>query len=106
VLLEVGNLDELEVEAEILSQEAGGMRPGNRVAIYGPTLGRDVDEPLGGTLRRIHPDAFTKISSLGVEQQRVRVDIELGEEARGWFREWGIGIGYRVRVRIITESRE
>jgi HlyD family secretion protein len=105
-LLEIGNLDDLEIEAEILSQEAGPIRIGNDVEIYGPTLGRDVGEGLRGTVHRIHPDAFTKISSLGVEQQRVRVDIRLDEQGMKLCRSLGIGIGYRVRVRIVTESRD
>lgn len=105
-LLEIGNLDDLEIEAEILSQEAGPIRVGNRVEVYGPTLGRDLGEGLRGTVHRIHPDAFTKISSLGVEQQRVRVVIRLDEEGMKLCQSLGIGIGYRVRVRIVTESRD
>jgi len=105
-LLEVGSLRDLEVEAEILSQEAGGIRPGNQVEIYGPGLGRELGAGLDGVVRRVHPDAFTKISSLGVEQQRVRVDIALDKASLAQCHRMGIGIGYRVRVRIVTERRE
>ena len=72
--------------------------------IVGPSIGT---QPLKGTLKRIEPQGFTKISSLGVEQQRVRVIIGFlpGElkalEDRG--RE--LGADYRVRVRIFTGQR-
>ena len=105
-LLVVGSLEDLEIEAEILSQEAAHIRLGNPVEIYGPALERELGEGLSGVVRRIHPDAFTKISSLGVEQQRVRVDIALDEESLANCHRLGIGIGYRVRVRIVTERRE
>lgn len=105
-LLEIGQLDLLEVQAEILSQEASHLEVGDPAAIYGPALGRDVENGLPGRVKRIHPDAFTKVSSLGVEQQRVLVDVALEGEARAEFLRLGVGVGYRVRVRIFTEVRD
>jgi HlyD family secretion protein len=61
------------------------------------------DAPLQGRVRRIEPSGFTKISALGVEEQRVNtlIDFEGPPEARQ-----AIGDGYRVEVRIIVWSRD
>lgn len=100
VLLKIGNLTELEIEADVLSQDVVRVREGQPVEIYGPAVG-----PQGarGKVARIYPAGFTKVSSLGVEQQRVKVVVafESGELARlRAAREFGVG--YRVRVRIFT----
>jgi HlyD family secretion protein len=104
-LLEVGRLAELEVEAEILSQEALEISVGDPVDIIGPSIGR---EPIQGVVRRIDPSGFTKISSLGVEQQRVKVIIAFAEGALAALRDAGreLGVEYRVRVRIHTARRD
>ena len=105
LLLEIGRLEDLEVEAEILSQEAVEIAVGDRVAIHGAALG---ETPVAGVVETIEPQGFTKISSLGVEQQRVRVIVGFAEgvlaELAGQGR--GLGVGYRVRVRIYTDSRD
>jgi HlyD family secretion protein len=105
LLLEIGRLDELEVEAEILSQEAVDIAVGDRVEIMGPAIGRD---PIAGRVARIEPRGFTKISSLGVEQQRVRVIIRFADNVLERLRQSGrdLGVGYRVRVRIHTEQAD
>jgi HlyD family secretion protein len=104
LLLEIGQLDELEVEAEILSEDAVIMREGFAVDIVGPSIGT---EPVRGAIKRIEPQGFTKISSLGVEQQRVRVIIAFGLGEQDALKERGreLGADYRVRVRIFTGSR-
>jgi len=100
VLLSLGRLDDLEVEADVLSQEAVRIRPGADVTIYGPAIG---DRPARGTVRRVEPFAFTKVSSLGVEQQRTNVIIRLDEAAQQRLvSDRHVGVGYRVRVRIVT----
>jgi HlyD family secretion protein len=54
----------------------------------------------------IYPSGFTKISSLGVEQQRVKVIVQFdGDDLRRLLDERGIGVGYRVRVRIRTSEK-
>jgi len=99
-LLELGQLDQLEVEADVLTEQAATIKPGDPVDIYGPAIG---PQPAKGRVHRIDPAAFTKISSLGVEQQRVWVTVrfEPGELQR-LLAERAIGVGYRVRVRIRT----
>ncbi len=100
VLLELGQLDQLEVEADVLTEQAAALKPGDPVDIYGPAIGL---RPAKGRVHRVDPAGFTKISSLGVEQQRVWVIIrfEPGELQRLRAKR-AIGVGYRVRVRIRT----
>jgi HlyD family secretion protein len=103
-LLEIGDMSQLEVEAEILSEDAVIMREGFSVEIVGPSIGT---EPVKGLINRIEPQGFTKVSSLGVEQQRVRVIIGFrpGEMEALNRRGRVLGTDYRVRVRIFTGLR-
>jgi HlyD family secretion protein len=92
-ILEVGDPSDLEIEAEILSRDAVGIRPGDLVEVE--QWGGDV--PLHGRVRRVEPAAFTKISALGVEEQRVLVFsdlIEIPEAAKA------LGDRFRVEVRV------
>lgn len=91
-LVEIGDPADLEIEAEILSRDAVGIRPGAEVLVeqWGG------DETLKARVRRIEPAAFTKVSALGVEEQRVIVlcDLDRTESAST------LGDRYRVEVRI------
>jgi HlyD family secretion protein len=103
-LVETGRLEDLEVEADVLSLDVVDVRPGDPVEIYGPTIGRD---PAPGKIERIEPAGFTKISSPGVEQQRVKVIIDIDPEDLVRLRnEKNLGVGYRVRVRIIHRGKD
>jgi len=103
VLLEIGRLEDLEVEADILSLDVVDARRGNPVLIYGAAIGT---RKARGTVHRVYPAGFTKVSSLGVEQQRVKVIIHLDpEDHKRLLAEERLGVGYRVRVRIITASK-
>ncbi len=103
VLLEIGRLDDMEVEAEVLTQEAVRIAEGQPVEMLGPTVG-SIDAR--GTVRKTFPSGFTKVSSLGVEQQRVKVIIEFDSESLTRLRsQRRIGVGYRLRVRIITDEQ-
>jgi HlyD family secretion protein len=95
-LIEIGDpRGDLEVIAELLSTDAVRVNEGDRVIIdkWG---GEDL---LTGRVERVEPFGRTKISALGVEEQRVNVIIELddGPEARG-----SLGHGFRVEVRIVV----
>jgi HlyD family secretion protein len=105
LLMELGDLRELEVTANILSQDVVTVRPGNTVDIYGPSIG---SSPIRGTVSRIKPAGFTKVSSLGVDQQRVPVDIAFDKDALESLKQKGrtLGLAYRVRVRIYTEEKK
>jgi HlyD family secretion protein len=98
-LLEIGNLDDLEIVSDLLSSAAVLVKAGQPVHIeqWGGS------RPLRGRVRRIEPSGFTKISALGVEEQRVNVliDFEEPREARP-----SIGDGYRVEVRVIVWQKD
>jgi HlyD family secretion protein len=90
-LLTLGNLDTLEVVAEVLTERAMHVSPGDPVEITGEGL---PDGPIAGKVLRVYPAGFKKISSLGVEQQRV--DVTIAPEKRPPT----LGVNYRVEVRI------
>ena len=93
-LLELGDPSAIEIVADLLSADAVRVRPGTRVLIeqWGG------DQPLNGRVRRVEPSGFTKISALGVEEQRVNViiDVETLPAATG-----SLGDGFRVEVRLV-----
>ena len=97
-LIEIGNPDQLEIVADLLSTDAVNVQPGCRVLITGWGGGA----PLDGRVRLIEPAGFTKISALGVEEQRVNVLIDL-EDGDG--ETHTLGDGYRVEVSIIVWER-
>jgi HlyD family secretion protein len=92
----------------VLSQEVVRVKIGQPAEVFGPAIG---DRPLRGKVKNIYPAGFTKVSSLGVEQQRVKVIVAFHEEdqrqliERRATGEWDLGVDYRVRVRIITDER-
>jgi HlyD family secretion protein len=98
-LLELGDTRQLEVVAELLSTEALRAAPGSPVRIerWG---GEGV---LEGVVRRIEPAAFTKISALGVEEQRVRVHIDLTSPPERWA---ALGDGFALAVHIVLARHE
>jgi HlyD family secretion protein len=102
-LLKIGRLEDLEVEADILSQDVVNVKEQDPVEISGPAIGH---KPAHGIVKRIYPAGFTKISSLGVEQQRVRVVISINKEDLDRLRKnRDLGVDYRVRVRVITADK-
>lgn len=96
-LLELGDTARLEIVAELLTADALRAEPGSVVRIerWGG------DGLLEGRVRRVEPAAFTKVSALGVEEQRVRVLIDLTSPPEQWR---ALGDGFRVGVRIVTRS--
>ena len=103
VLLSIGRLDELECEADVLSQDVVNVKPGQAVEIYGPAIG---PTPARGEVSRIFPAGFTKTSSLGVEQQRVKVVIRFADGELSRLRsERNLSVGYRIRARIYTAEK-
>jgi HlyD family secretion protein len=92
-IVEVGDPSALEIVVDVLSQDATRIPDGAPVTIErwgGKT-------PLSGHVRVVEPSAFTKLSALGVEEQRVNVIIDLDEERERWST---LGDGYRVEARI------
>lgn len=99
-LVEIGDPGKLEIVTDLLSTEAVKVRTGQRALIEG----WGGDHALEGVVRRVEPYGFTKISALGVEEQRVKVVIDLAEPAERWRH---LGHGYRVEPRIVLwESKD
>ncbi len=98
-LLEIGDPSALEVVADVLTRDAVRIRAGARVSIT-----RWGGEPLAGHVRLVEPSAFTRVSALGVEEQRVNAIIDLDEPYAKWS---ALMDGYRVEVRIVVwESKD
>jgi HlyD family secretion protein len=91
-LLDLANARALEVVADVLSSDAVRVRPSDRVVIddWGGTA------PLEGTVQHIEPAAFTRVSALGVEEQRVNIIIALAGAPAS------LGDGYRVEAHIVV----
>ncbi len=96
-IMEVGDPADLEMEIELLSSDAVNVRPGAEVTVEQWGGG----EPLAGKVTVVEPGGFTKISALGVEEQRVKVRADFVELPPGIF-----GDRYRVEARIVTWSGE
>jgi HlyD family secretion protein len=94
-IIEVGNPTALELVVDVLSSDASRIRPGAVVTVdnWGD------DENLTGRVRTVEPAAFTRVSALGVEEQRVNVVIDLPR--------WPAALsdGYRVEARIRVWDR-
>lgn len=99
-LIEIGDPRDLEIVTDLLSADAVRLKPGARVLIdnWGG------EKPLNGSISRIEPYGFTKISALGVEEQRVNVIIDITDPPALWAK---LGHGYRVIIRAVEwESRD
>ncbi len=98
-LVEIGDPHDLEVVVELLSTDAVKVREGARAII----TGWGGQEELAGVVRRVEPYGFTKISALGVEEQRVNVIVDFtGPPAR----RIALGHGFRVDVAIVVWQAE
>lgn len=98
-ILDIGDPLDLEIMVDVLSTDAVEIHPGADVAIEhwgGPGV-------LAGRVRRVEPAAFTKISTLGVEEQRVNVLIDVVSPPKDWA---GLGDAYQVDARITVFSRD
>ncbi len=93
-LLEIGDPEALEVAVDVLTSDAVHVRPGAPV-----TLENWGGEPLKATVRLIEPSAFTRVSALGVEEQRVNAILAISSPYEKWEL---LGDGYRVESRIET----
>ncbi len=99
-LVEIGDPADLEIVADLLSSDAVKVEPGMHVIIdnWGG------DHLLEGRVRRVEPFGFTKVSALGIEEQRVNVIIDFTSPREEWSR---IAHGFQVDVRIVLwEGKE
>jgi HlyD family secretion protein len=91
-ILELGDATALEIVADVLSTDAVRVRPGQEVELaeWGG------ERPLRARVRSVEPAAFTRVSALGIDEQRVNVLIDLIEPAPA------LGDGFRLEARIVV----
>jgi HlyD family secretion protein len=94
LLIEIGDPADLEVVVDFLSTDAVQVDAGQRVLLERWGL----DRALEGRVRRVEPYGFTKVSALGIEEQRVNVVIDLTSPREQWER---LGHGYQVEARVV-----
>ena len=94
-LLKIGDLQSIRVEADILSEEVGRVKVGDQAELFGPAVG---ETPVTGRVVRIYPAGFEKVSSLGIEQQRVKVIIAFDNTTLQ------LRPGVRLDVKLITDK--
>jgi HlyD family secretion protein len=95
-LLELGDPSALEVVVDLLTEDAAQIAAGTAVQLSnwgGPQM-------LTGTVRLVEPAAFTKVSALGVEEQRVNAVIDITSPPSQWT---ALGDGYKVDVRVLVQ---
>ena len=97
--MEIGDPRDLEILVDVLSSDAVEIHPGAEVAIehWGGA------GTLAGRVRRVEPAAFTKVSTLGVEEQRVNVLVDVLSPPEQWA---GLGDAYQVDTRITVFQQD
>ena len=98
-LLELGDPTDFEVEIDVLSRDAVKIKPG--ALVYLEHWGGD--RALQGRVRLVEPSAFTKISTLGVEEQRVNIIVDLVDPPQD---RKELADGFRVEARIVIDKVE
>lgn len=97
-LVELGDPSALEIVVDVLTSDAVRIPPSARARIV-----RWGGEPLDGRVRLVEPSAFTRLSALGVEEQRVNAVIDLDSPYDAWR---ALMDGFRVEARIVVWSGE
>jgi HlyD family secretion protein len=95
-LVEIGDPSKLEITTDLVSTVAVRVRQGQPLYVEG----WGGEYPLRGRVRLVEPSGFTKVSALGIEEQRVDV---IGDLLEGC--EW-LGDRYHVQVRIVIWQGE
>ena len=95
-LVDLGDPARMEVIAELLTTEAVQARPGGAAVVE-----RWGGPPVKARVRLVEPAAFTKVSALGIEEQRVKVVVDVDAPPEGWR---AMGDGFRVTLRILTQQ--
>ena len=98
-LLELGDPGDLEVVVDLLTEDAAQVKPGTPATLAnwgGP-------QSLQARVRLVEPAAFTKISALGVEEQRVNVVLDILSPREQWS---ALGDGYKADLRIVVQTEK
>ena len=98
-LMEIGDTAQLEIEAEVLSADAVQLRPGTQVRL----LHWGGAGALQAHIRRVEPGGFTKVSALGVEEQRTRVILDFDSPRSEWA---ALGDAYRVELEFLLRHED
>lgn len=93
-VLDIGDLSDLEVQVDLLSMDAVRVRSGMRVNI----TGWGGNEVLGARVRRVEPAGFTRVSALGVDEQRVPVIVDFVDVAKAAKH---LGVEFRVEAEFV-----
>jgi HlyD family secretion protein len=98
-LIEIGDAHDLEIVADYLSSEAVRIEAGQQAIIehWGGA------GPLQGQVRRVEPSGFTKVSALGIDEQRVNVIIDITSPRSQWTR---LGHGFQVETNVVVWARD
>lgn len=97
-IMDIGDPLDMEVVADLLSNDAVQIVPGAPVRIDGWG-----GSPIRGRVKRVDPAGFLKVSALGIEEQRVRTTIDFVDPPEAWVR---LGHDYRVIVHVTVWSSE
>lgn len=98
-LVDIGEPTQLEVQVDLLSEDAAQVRAGAAALLTHWGGSKD----LNAQVRRVEPAAFTKVSALGVEEQRVNVLLDITSPAGDWP---ALGDGFKTDVRILVQAAE
>jgi HlyD family secretion protein len=98
-LLEIGDPAQIEIVADYLSADAVRIAPEQAAEI----VGWGGEGVLEASVRRVEPFGFTRISALGIEEQRVNVVLDLLTPRAEWH---SLGHGYRVMVRVVSHATD
>ena len=94
-IMDIGNIDDLYIESDILVEDISNIFQEAKVYISNDDLNI---ADLKGKVRKIHPYAFTKVSDLGIEQKRIRIDIQLEDNIKE------LRPGYDLDIKIVVEK--
>jgi HlyD family secretion protein len=97
LLFEIGDKSGIYLESDILVDDIANIKEGSAVLIENEDLGI---QAVKGTIRKIHPKAFSKMSELGIGQKRVKTEIDFIDNIAG------LKSGYDMTIKIITASKE
>lgn len=96
-LYEIGGSNGFYIECDVLIEDIAGVKVGSPVVIDDEEIGM---KNINGTVRKVYPKAESKMSDLGIEQKRVKVEIDLNDTVEG------LRPGYEMTVKIITRSKK
>lgn len=95
LVFQIGSYDDMYLSSDILVDDIANIKEGSEVFISNEDLGIN---NVRGTVRKIYPQAFSKMSDLGIEQKRIKIEISIDEEIDE------LRPGYDMDIKIITAS--